>query len=85
MTNAIDNTGFVKQSNQWQRTKSELMGFNPQITLRASMYSVFLKDWIKVFKRENVLVIKSEDYYANRTATLNEIYTFIGLGKPTSM
>ncbi|ELU00009.1 hypothetical protein CAPTEDRAFT_206554 [Capitella teleta] len=49
------------------------------ITLRTSIYSGYLKDWVKVFKSENILVIKSEDYYIDRTSSLNKIYEFIGL------
>ena len=45
----------------------------------ASMYSILYDEWAKVFKPENILVIKSEDYYKDRLKNLNYIAPFLGL------
>ncbi|ELT90299.1 hypothetical protein CAPTEDRAFT_124050, partial [Capitella teleta] len=48
--------------------------------LRASLYSVYLEDWLKVFPREQLLVLRTEDYYHNRRATLEQVFSFVKLG-----
>ena len=50
-----------------------------QIVLTASLYSPLYDEWANVFKSENILVIKSEDYYKDRLKHLNQVATFLGL------
>ena len=45
------------------------------------MYVEFYKEWAQVFGADNVLVLKSEEYYKDRLNILNQIFTFIGLSK----
>ncbi len=45
------------------------------------MYSVFIRDWLSVFPRSQVHVVRGEDYYANREIVLNEIFLFLGLAE----
>ena len=51
------------------------------MVLRAGMYSTFLDDWFQVFPREQFLIIKAEDYYTDRSATLVEAFRFLGVQK----
>ena len=48
-------------------------------SLLNSMYVIYVGDWIQVFGQDCVLPVKSEDYYANRTAVLDKITTFLQL------
>lgn len=52
-----------------------------QVYIRAGMYYYALKDWLKVFPREQFYIQRAEDYYKNRSRTLPEIFQFLGLGK----
>ena len=45
------------------------------------MYSVFLEEWLRVFPRDQILVVRAEDYFKDRTPTLNTIFNFLGLGR----
>ena len=46
---------------------------------RASLYIHFLKKWINIFPREQLLILKSEDMYENPTATTKQVFNFLGL------
>ncbi|KAL7640341.1 UNVERIFIED_CONTAM: hypothetical protein RMT77_008605 [Armadillidium vulgare] len=47
--------------------------------LHVGLYSVYLKDWFKVFPRNQFLVIRTEDYKINISSTLQRIYKHLGL------
>lgn len=47
--------------------------------LRLGIYWKPLSYWIKCFGLNNLLVIDAENYFANRSQTLKEIYSFVGL------
>ncbi|KAK2141996.1 hypothetical protein LSH36_1007g01035 [Paralvinella palmiformis] len=49
--------------------------------MRASLYAVMLHDWLTVFPRKQILVIKSERYFSDRVDVLNKAYAFLGLKK----
>ena len=49
--------------------------------LRAGMYYTLLYDWFQVFPRSQFLIIKAEDYYSDMTATLSNVYSFLGVRK----
>jgi hypothetical protein len=38
-----------------------------------------LQVWMSLFPREQFLILKSEDFYANPAAVLKEVYTFLHL------
>ena len=44
------------------------------------MYSVFLKDYVKVFPREQVLVQRLEDRSEDMAASMRELYQFLEMG-----
>lgn len=43
------------------------------------IYVVFLKHWLQFFPREQLLVLKSEDFYQNPAATLQQVFEFLEL------
>ena len=40
---------------------------------------MFIKDWLDVFPRSQIHIVKAEDYYRNRSTQLQEIYQFLGV------
>lgn len=54
---------------------------SPQVRISLGMYSVFLMDWLTVFPREQVLVIRTEDYAANLNLVLKKTFDFLSLGR----
>lgn len=44
------------------------------------MYIVFLLDWLTVFHREQILVLRLEDYAANLKGTFKKVFDFLSLG-----
>ncbi len=53
------------------------------MSLRASLYYVYLNDWLKVFPHHQVMVIKAENYYAHTVAVVKSVFRFLGLSQPT--
>jgi hypothetical protein len=47
--------------------------------LTRGIYVDQLQAWLRFFAREQFLILKSEDFYANPAATLKEIFTFLHL------
>lgn len=47
--------------------------------LLESVYIHFLEKWMSVIPKEQFLIIKSEDFYANTADSLRQVYDFIGL------
>ncbi|XP_069106463.1 carbohydrate sulfotransferase 15-like [Argopecten irradians] len=50
-----------------------------KVPLSASIYHVHLKEWLKVFSRRQILIIRSEDYRANISQTLQDVFSFLGV------
>jgi len=44
-----------------------------------SLYVYFIEKWMAVFPREQFLILKSEDFYANPAATLTQVFEFLGV------
>ena len=49
------------------------------VRLRLGIYAVFLRGWLNQFPRDQILVIRLEDYAANGDAALDRIYDFLGI------
>ncbi|KAL6753537.1 P-loop containing nucleoside triphosphate hydrolase protein [Haematococcus lacustris] len=47
------------------------------------MYSIFLEVWLRHFQRSSMLVLKSEDYFRAPGATVDKVFAFLGLTKPS--
>ena len=39
-----------------------------------------MPDWLRVFPRDQIYVIRSEDYFANRKPILDDVIEFLNLG-----
>lgn len=50
-----------------------------QVRLRVGIYHVYLAEWLKVFPRDQILVIRLEDYAKNLKQTTRRVYDFLGL------
>lgn len=49
------------------------------VRLNVGLYVVFLLDWLTVFQRDQILVLRLEDYSADLRATLQKAFDFLGL------
>ncbi|XP_070834109.1 carbohydrate sulfotransferase 15-like [Chaetodon trifascialis] len=49
------------------------------LKLNIGLYVVFLLDWLTVFHRDQILVLRLEDYSADLRATLQKAFDFLGL------
>ena len=52
-----------------------------RMRLQESIYSVYIRDWLKAFPREQILFLKFEDYVKDFPKSLNVIFQFLGLRK----
>lgn len=53
----------------------------PQVRLQVGLYIVYLMDWLSVFSREQILVLRLEDHACNRKYTMHRVFDFLNLGK----
>lgn len=44
-----------------------------------SLYIYYLEQWLIVFPKEQLLILKSEDLFTNPTATMKQVYNFLNL------
>jgi hypothetical protein len=51
--------------------------------LSKGIYVDQLKTWMSVFPREQFLILKSEEFYADPAATFNQVLAFLGLPETT--
>lgn len=47
--------------------------------LERGLYAKQLEHWLKYFKKDQILVIKSEDFFFKRNMILKSVYTFLGI------
>lgn len=45
------------------------------------LYVVFLLDWLTVFPRDQLLVLRLEDHALNRKFTMSRVFDFLSLGE----
>lgn len=53
----------------------------PQVRLQVGLYIVYLMDWLTVFSREQILVLRLEDHASNRKYTMHKVFDFLNLGE----
>jgi len=56
-----------------------LQNFNNNHYVNTSMYYFQISKYLKYFKKEQILIIKSEDLLTNRLDTLNEVFRFLSV------
>ncbi|MEH2059258.1 MAG: sulfotransferase domain-containing protein [Nostoc sp.] len=44
-----------------------------------SVYIYFIKKWMNVFPKEQLLILKSEDFYSNPSSTMKQVHRFLNL------
>lgn len=44
------------------------------------MYIVFILDWLTVFHRDQILVLRLEDYAANLKTAIKAVFDFLSVG-----
>lgn len=44
-----------------------------------SLYVYFLQQWLKIFPREQLLILRSEDLFKNPQETMNQVFSFLEL------
>ncbi|VDI11644.1 [heparan sulfate]-glucosamine 3-sulfotransferase 3 [Mytilus galloprovincialis] len=47
--------------------------------IHVGFYAVYLKEWLKVFPKEQILFLRTEDYAENIKGTLKQIFKFLQL------
>ncbi|CAG5134958.1 unnamed protein product, partial [Candidula unifasciata] len=50
-----------------------------RVRLRLGLYQVYLQDWLALFPRDQVLVVRLEDYSAEPLAVIQKAHTFLQL------
>ncbi|XP_028325291.1 carbohydrate sulfotransferase 15-like [Gouania willdenowi] len=50
------------------------------VRLNVGMYIIFLLDWLTVFHRGQILVLRLEEYAANLKATIRRVFDFLSVG-----
>ncbi|KAF6719305.1 Carbohydrate sulfotransferase 15 [Oryzias melastigma] len=53
------------------------------VRLQVGLYIVYLMDWLKVFNRDQILLLRLEDHASNRKYTMHKVFDFLGLGPLT--
>lgn len=75
------NTEFFDQIKE-NKKESQLTEF-PDVThnpcLGRSLYYYQLRKWLKVFTRDQILIIKSEGFFKDPNKTLEDVFRFLGL------
>ncbi|XP_025108548.1 carbohydrate sulfotransferase 15-like isoform X2 [Pomacea canaliculata] len=51
------------------------------VRLVGGMYSIFLEDWLRIFPRSHIYVMRYEDYATDMLTEINKIYAFLHLAK----
>lgn len=49
--------------------------------LRVGLYVIYLRDWLKVFPREQILILRLEDYSKDLAGVIKTVFTFLKLRK----
>ncbi|KAL3864864.1 hypothetical protein ACJMK2_006514 [Sinanodonta woodiana] len=57
----------------------EHLAMKSESRLRLGLYSVYLDDWLRVFERNQILILRLEDYAVNREHTMKNIFKFLKL------
>ncbi|XP_064646229.1 carbohydrate sulfotransferase 15-like [Lineus longissimus] len=52
-----------------------------QIRLYQGMYIQYIYDWMQVFPRNQILVLRSEDLFSDGKKTLSKVFDFLGVDK----
>ncbi len=45
------------------------------------LYVIYLLDWLSVFSKEQILILRLEDHAVNRKITMRRVFKFLQLGE----
>ncbi len=70
----------LKEAIQSEINQSQDSFWNqPNSYLARGVYVEFIKAWMEIFPREQILILKSEDFYTNPAQSLTQIFKFLDL------
>jgi hypothetical protein len=52
-----------------------------KVRIQVSLYTIFVEQWMALFPREQIFILRLEDYSANRALWLTKIAQFLDIGK----
>lgn len=52
-----------------------------QVRLQVGLYVVYLLDWLTVFNKDQILVLRLEDHASNMRYTMHMVFQFLDLGR----
>lgn len=67
----------VKQKGEKLCLFDRKLHINLQTRIHVSIYSVYLREWFKVFPREQILIIRNEDYAKDIKGHLKKVFRFL--------
>ncbi|KAL8606210.1 hypothetical protein ACOMHN_043428 [Nucella lapillus] len=53
---------------------------NSKVRLVEGMYPVFMQDWLRIWPREQIFIMRYEDYQGHEGQRMKELFHFLGLG-----
>lgn len=75
----------IESQNQWLDCLRDIWRPNSDINheiayhIASSLYIDYLPEWFRVFPKEQLLILKSEDLFTNPQNTMKQAYDFLGL------
>ncbi|XP_071105198.1 carbohydrate sulfotransferase 15-like isoform X1 [Haliotis cracherodii] len=60
---------------------NKTLHMNIPVRIPVSFYAVYLKEWFKVFPRENFLILRNEDYSKDIRGHIEKVYNFLEFSK----
>uniref|UniRef100_A0AAX7UXL7 Sulfotransferase n=1 Tax=Astatotilapia calliptera TaxID=8154 RepID=A0AAX7UXL7_ASTCA len=72
-------TEFTMRSCVYNTTVNNAM----PVRLQVGLYIVYLMDWLTIFSRKQILVLRLEDHASNRKYTMHQVFEFLNLGPLT--
>jgi N-acetylgalactosamine 4-sulfate 6-O-sulfotransferase len=49
--------------------------------LRMALYDIHITDWLRVFPRQQLLIIRTEEYRNNTAGVLRRVFKHLNIGK----
>lgn len=68
---------WIKYHKMYQKQPLEMLTKNTHPTVKGGIYINIVKNWHKHFPKENLLILKSEDWFSNPREILKQIYEFL--------
>ncbi|MFX1392248.1 MAG: sulfotransferase domain-containing protein [Promethearchaeota archaeon] len=69
----------IKKEEKKLRKKSKISNRLHNIILERGRYLPYIKNWLRYFPKEQILIIKSEDLFENPHKIINEVFKFLDL------